>query len=84
MSDSYRNFVEHRETHTFSCEVCDQKCMGAKSLKFHMKSHGKKQEVVGEISEETSNRAPCNICGVLILFSSLESHISQVWWFVNF
>jgi len=42
-----------------------------------MKSHGKKHEIGGELNQET-NRAPCNICGVLILLSSLESHISQV------
>jgi len=44
LSNTYKDYIKHNETHLFTCEVCNLKILGVRTLKQHMKIHETKQE----------------------------------------
>jgi len=79
LSDTYKDFIKHNETHLFSCEVCHKKMLGVRVLRAHMKLHQSKEEAPGGSTALSEiPKVPCDICGVLLQELSLKHHIAQV------
>jgi len=80
LSDTYKDFIKHNETHLFTCEICHKKLLGVRVLKAHMKLHQSKEEAPGGGGSALTDtpKVPCDICGVLLQELSLKHHIAQV------
>lgn len=69
LSSTYQDFKDHEKTHLVQCELCQEKCMSKRALKFHMKTiHNKIEE----------DKVSCDVCGKLMKAVSLKFHMSQV------
>ena len=64
LSDTYEDFVAHNNTHVYTCEICNSKYLGARSLKAHMvRAH-----------PEDKEKVPCDICGKMVHAYGLSMH----------
>lgn len=78
LSTSFRDYTSHNQTHIFTCEICQEKKLGLKGFRKHMKSH-ETQHINVSVAKPTPkkeyNRVTCDMCGVLLFENNLKQHI---------
>lgn len=73
-SATFKDYQEHAETHSYSCEICKMKFVGIRTLRRHMTME---HQSVNLYTKE-KKMVPCHICGKLVGEPSLRGHIKNI------